>query len=145
MTRPGRQLVRTTKARVAALALALVTATAITPTTAIAGEGDAKALLKAMTDYVGARQAISFTYDVGLQVVTKDDQKLTLVSSGKVELTRPDKVRASRSGGFADIETVFDGKTLTILGKNLNVYIQIAVPGSIDHLVEELSVRPRTY
>ena len=103
-----------------------------------AGETGAKALLKAMTDYVAAQKAISFDYDVSLEVVTTDDQKLTLAASGNVELARPDKVRANRSGGFADIETVFDGKTLTILGKNMNIYTQVAIPGSIDHLVDEL-------
>ena len=103
-----------------------------------AGGAGPKALLKAMTDYVAAQKAISFDYDVSLEVVTTDDQKLTLAASGNVELARPDKVHASRSGGFADIETVFDGKTLTILGKNLNVYTQVAIPGSIDHLVDEL-------
>jgi hypothetical protein len=102
------------------------------------GEAEAKTLLKAMTDYVAAQKAISFAYDVSLEVVTTDDQKLTLAASGSVELARPDKVRASRSGGFADIETVFDGKTLTILGKNKNIYTKVAVPGSIDHLVDEL-------
>ena len=102
------------------------------------GEAEAKKLLKAMTDYVAAQQAISFDYDVSLEVITKDDQKLTLAASGNVELARPDKLRASRSGGFADIETVFDGKTLTILGKNMKIYTQVAIPGSIDHLVDEL-------
>ena len=92
-------------------------------------EAGAKALLKAMTEYVAAQKAISFDYDVSLEVVTRDDQKLTLAASGNVELARPDKVRASRSGGFADIETVFDGKTLTILGKNMNIYTQVAIPG----------------
>ncbi len=101
-------------------------------------EAGAKAMLKAMTEYVAAQKAISFDYDVSLEVVTKDNQKLTLAASGNVELARPDKVRASRSGGFADIETVFDGKTLTILGKNMNIYTQVAIPGSIDHLVDEL-------
>ena len=101
-------------------------------------EAGAKAMLKAMTDYVAAQKAISFDYDVSLEVVTSDDQKLTLAASGNVELARPDKVRASRSGGFADIETVFDGKTLTILGKNMKIYTQVAIPGSIDHLVDEL-------
>ena len=100
--------------------------------------GGAEALLKAMTEYVTAQKAISFDYDVSLEVITGDDQKLTLAASGNVELARPDKVRARRSGGFADIETVFDGKTLTILGKNMNVYTQVAIPGSIDHLVDEL-------
>jgi len=101
-------------------------------------EAEARKLLKAMTDYVAAQQAISFDYDVSLEVITKDDQKLTLAASGNVELARPDKLRASRSGGFADIETVFDGKTLTILGKNMKIYTQVAIPGSIDHLVDEL-------
>ena len=31
-----------------------------------------------------------------------------------------------------------DGKTLTLLGKNLNIYAQQDVPGTIDNLVDEL-------
>ena len=128
MADPEGRLGRTMTAQAAALAFALVATTAITPTAATAGEAEAKALLKAMTEYVVAQKAISFDYDVSLQVVTSDDQKLTLAASGNVELSRPDKVRASRSGGFADIETVFDGKTLTILGKNMNIYTQSPFP-----------------
>jgi hypothetical protein len=138
MADPEGRLGRTMTAQAAALAFVLVATTAITPTAATAGEAEARALLKAMTEYVAAQKAISFDYDVSLEVVTKDDQKLTLAASGNVELARPDKVRASRSGGFADIETVFDGKTLTIMGKNMNIYTQVAIPGSIDHLVDEL-------
>jgi hypothetical protein len=33
---------------------------------------------------------------------------------------------------------LFDGKTLTLLGKNLNLYTQLDVPGTIDYLVDEL-------
>ncbi|MGB5443129.1 MAG: DUF2092 domain-containing protein, partial [Gammaproteobacteria bacterium] len=40
--------------------------------------------------------------------------------------------------GFADVEMSFDGKTLTLLGKNLNIYAQTAVPGTVDNLVDEL-------
>ena len=36
------------------------------------------------------------------------------------------------------IEAVFDGKTLTLLGKNANLYGQVDVPGSVDHLIDEL-------
>src|SRR5215831_10332813 len=77
----------------------------------VADDSEAKLRLKAMTDYVGAQKAISFDYDSDLEVVTKDQQKLSLLASGTVSLNRPDKIRATRSGGFADIETVFDGKT----------------------------------
>ena len=98
------------------MAAIIVSETASARCGGTAAEAGAKALLKAMTDYVAAQKAISFDYDVSLEVVTTDDQKLTLAASGNVELARPDKVHASRSGGFADIETVFDGKTTDDLG-----------------------------
>ena len=99
---------------------------------------EAKQLLKGMSDYLAAQKAISFGYDADLEVVTDDGQTLGLASSGTVTLSRPDKVRSTRSGGFADVETLFDGKTLTLLGKNVNKYTQIDIPGTIDHLVDEL-------
>jgi len=100
----------------------------------------AKRLLKAMSDYLAAQQAIAFDYDATLEVVTKEDQKLALASSGSVTLSRPDKVHATRSGGFADVEMLFDGETLTLLGKNNNRYTQAAIPGTVDHLIDELRV-----
>ena len=103
-----------------------------------ADEADAKRILKAMSDYMGAQESLSFEFDATLEVVTKDDQKLALASSGTVTLNRPDKIRATRKGGFVDVETSFDGKTLTLLGKNRNLYTQLDVPGTIDHLIDEL-------
>ena len=120
-----------------ALALVLTSLTTRSPV-AVAEEADARRLLKAMTDYVGAQEAIAFDYDATLEVVTNDRQKLELAASGTVSLVRPDKIRATRSGGFVDIETVFDGKTLTFLGKNKGVYTQLEVPGSLDRLANEL-------
>jgi len=103
-----------------------------------AAEADAKRILKAMSDYMAAQKSLSFEFDATLEVVTKDEQKLALASSGTVTLKRPDKIRVARAGGFADVEMSFDGKTLTLLGKNLNLYTQLDVPGTIDHLVDEL-------
>lgn len=103
-----------------------------------ADEADAKRLLQAMSDYLAAQKTISFEYDAALEVVTKDEQILALVSSGAVTLDRPDKIRSMRAGGFADVETTFDGNTLTVLGKDLNIYAQQDVPGTIDHLIDEL-------
>ena len=123
----------------AASALLLVlTAWMASSPPAVADEAQARNLLKAMTDYIGAQQSIAFEYDAILEVVTKDRQKLQLASSGMMSLARPDKIRTTRSGGFVDIETVFDGKTLTLFGKNKNVYTQVEVPGSLDNLVNEL-------
>jgi hypothetical protein len=108
------------------------------PRVAQADEAAARSLVKAMSDYMAAQSAISFSFDTDLQIVTKDKQKLDLASSGTVTLHRPDKLRVTRHGGFADAEAVFDGKTLSLLGKNANLYGQVDIPGSIDHLIDEL-------
>lgn len=63
-----------------------------------ADEEDAKNLLKAMSDYMAAQKAISFAYDATLEVVTKEEQKLALASSGSVTLNHPDKIHVTRSG-----------------------------------------------
>jgi hypothetical protein len=99
---------------------------------------DAKNLLKAMSDYLAAQKAISFDYDVDLELVSTQQQKIALASSGSLILNRPDKVHLTRTGGFANAEMVFDGKTLTLLGKNTNLYAQVEAPGTIDQLVDAL-------
>jgi hypothetical protein len=103
-----------------------------------AGEAETKNMLRAMSDYLAAQTVISFGYDTNLEVVTRDHQKLLLASSGTIDLARPDKFRGSRHGGFANVEMVFDGKTLTLLGKDANLYTQVDAPGTLDHLVDEL-------
>ena len=99
---------------------------------------DAAKVLKAMTDYVASQKDISATYDTDIEVITNDLQKIQFASSGQMLLSRPNKIRASRIGGYADVELVFDGKTLSILGKNLNAYAQTETAGSIDQLVAGL-------
>lgn len=103
-----------------------------------ADEADAKRILRAMSDYMAAQNSLSFEFDAILEVVTQEDQKLALASSGSLTLNRPGKIHVARSGGFADVEMFFDGKTLTLVGKNLNLYTQLDVPGTLDHLVDEL-------
>src|SRR5262245_16332408 len=73
-----------------------------TPFEARAGEAEAKSLLKAMSDYLAAQPAISFGFDTTFEVVTKEHQKLALASSGTIQLRRPDKIRATRAGGFVN-------------------------------------------
>ena len=119
----------------AALSVALLLGASIM---ANADEADAKRIFKAMSDYMASQKAISFAFDATLEIVTIDEQKLGLASSGSLVLNRPDKIHVARTGGFTDVEMFFDGKTMTLLGKNLNVYTQVDIPGNIDHLVNEL-------
>ena len=99
---------------------------------------DAAKVLKAMTDYVASQKVISATYDTDIEVITNNLQKIQFASSGHMLLSRPDKARVSRIGGYVDAELVFDGKTLSVLGKNLNAYAQTDATGSIDQLVARL-------
>ena len=103
-----------------------------------ADEADAKKLLKAMSDYMASQKAISFGFDANLEVITKDNQKLALASSGAITLNRPGKIRATRAGGHADVEMLSDGKTLTLFGKTAKLYTQVKAPGTLDDLVDEL-------
>jgi hypothetical protein len=103
---------------------------------AMADEAAAKSLLKGMSDYLAAQTAISFAHDTNLEIVSRGGEKLAVASSGTINLSRPDKLRATRHGGFANVEVVFDGKMLTIFGKNTNLYGQVDVPGTIDNLVD---------
>ncbi len=133
----ARKLVKISVVSISAAALSLMFVLGA-PSESRADEADAKRLLKAMSDYMVSQKAISFGFDATLEIITKDNQKLALASSGAVNLNRPDKIHATRAGGHADIEMLFDGTTLTLLGKNANLYTQIDVPGTIDNLVDVL-------
>ena len=142
MKKTARKFLKLFVANLSAAALCLIVGLGA-PSGARADEADARRLLKAMSDYMAAQKAISFQYDTDLEIVTKDKQKLALSSSGKITLNRPDKIRATRTGGFADVEFLFDGKTVTLLGKTENLYGQLEVPGTIDHLIDELRDKGR--
>lgn len=105
---------------------------------ALADEAQARSILKGMTDYLAAQESLSFDVDSSVDVVTTDDQRLTIASSGSVALQRPDKLRVLRRGGFATIEMVFDGKTLSVSNREANVYGQSDIPGTIDTLIDTL-------
>jgi hypothetical protein len=137
MRRAGRQLTRSAATWVFIFAVAAIAGTT-SISAARADDAQAKTLFKTMSDYLAAQQAISFAFDSTLEVVTDQDQKLGLASSGALTLNRPDKLHATRKGGFADVEMVFDGKTLMLLGKNANLFAKAEEPGTIDQLVDVL-------
>src|SRR5512145_2661814 len=97
----GMKFTRNAKTWAAALAV-MMTAGGPGISAARADEAQAKSLFKAMSDYLAAQKAISLEFDSTFEVVTKQNQKLGLASSGTVTLNRPDKLRATRTGGFAN-------------------------------------------
>jgi hypothetical protein len=80
----------------------LVTFTAV-PARAQPQEGDARSILKAMSDYVGSQKTIELTFDSDIEVITPQLEKIQFTNSGEALLSRPDKLRAHRVGGYADV------------------------------------------
>jgi hypothetical protein len=106
------------------------------PSAAFAAD-DARDILKAMSDFMAEQKTFSFSYQSAVEVVTPEFEKLQFVSSGNVAVERPDKIKVTRTGGFADLELVFDGDTLSVLGKNLNAYAQMEAKGTLADLGEK--------
>lgn len=99
---------------------------------------DAKKILKVMSDFLTAQKNVSATFDTDIEVITTQLQKIQFTSSGQLTMIRPDKFRATRQGGYSDVEMVFDGSTTTIFGKHNNIYAQTSLSGSVDKLIDWL-------
>jgi len=100
-------------------------------------DADAAKILGEMSKYLGSLQRFSVDYNVASEVVSYQGQKLQFISSGAIEMQRPDKLHASREGAVADFELVLDGKVLSLVGKNMNAFYQIPAT-SIDEAIDVL-------
>ena len=122
----------------ALLASTLVMIFTAVPAGAQPQENDATSILKAMSDYVGSQKTIELAFDSDIEVITPQLEKIQFTNSGEALLSRPDKLRAHRVGGYADVEMFFDGKSVSIYGKHINGYAQFDAPGSVDDLIHAL-------
>jgi len=107
-------------------------------TAAWAQENQALVLLKAMSNYVASQQTIELAFDSDIEVITPQLEKIQFTNSGEALLSRPDKLRAHRMGGYADVDMFFDGKSVSIFGRHINGYAQFDAPGSVDNLIHAL-------
>ena len=110
------------------------------PAGAESQQAEAARILKAMSDYVSSQKNIKLTFDSDIEVITPQLEKIQFTSSGEALLRRPDKLRAHRIGGYADVALYFDGKTVSIQDKLNNGYAQFDAPGGVDQLIELLRV-----
>ena len=120
------------------ISLALVLAICLAPGPVMSAEGidpDADKILKTMSSYLGETETFSMNADIDFEVVSRNGQKLQLSSFATAVLKRPAEFHIQRKGIIANAEFIFDGTTLTLYGKNLNVYAQIEVPGTIDDAI----------
>ena len=101
---------------------------------------EADRILRTMSDYFGGTKAFSVNADIGNEIITYTGEKLQLSSASTVVMQRPDKFHVTRKGIIADLELTYDGKLLTLYGKNLNLYAQHQVAGNSDDAIKTLEM-----
>lgn len=92
----------------------------------------ADTILQAMSSYLSGSKVFSVNADIDFEVVATNGQKLQLSSYATAVVQRPANMHIERKGLVADIALIYDGKTLTLHGRNLNIYSQIDGTGTID-------------
>jgi hypothetical protein len=102
---------------------------------------DAAIILKSMADYLANQKSLSAAFDSDIEVITPELQKIQFTSSGQIKLNRPDKLRIRRTGGYADVELVYDGKTISLYGNNAKSYVQADLPGTVDQMIDAIQTR----
>ena len=101
---------------------------------------EADRILRSMSGYLGGLSAFSMNADIDNEIVDLQGQKLQFSSYAQFVIARPAKFHVLRKGAFADVEIVFDGKTLTLHGKNANAYLQVGGPETIDEATRALGL-----
>ncbi|KQV42782.1 hypothetical protein ASE37_19660 [Rhizobium sp. Root268] len=96
-------------------------------------------VLAAMSDNLKSMPALSVDYDADQEVIDLEGQKIQYSASGTIALDRAKGFLLTRRGPFADAEVIFDGKTISLHGKDTNVYAQLQSPGpSVEEATDEL-------
>jgi hypothetical protein len=106
----------------------------------------AAAVLKSMAEYLGVLKAFSCTSSNSFEVVQANGQQIEFGETRHISLARPDRLRIEEvaSDGTSDL-TLFDGKQITVLSADENVYAQAPQPPSLEdalvYFVRDLHMR----
>jgi len=97
---------------------------------------EAAKLLRSATDFLAKQQAFSIETRNSLEVVLRSGQKLQFDHTGKQLIQRPNKLRVERGGDLAHQVFYYDGKTLTLENPTDKVYATVAVPPTLDGMLD---------
>ena len=95
-------------------------------------------ILRSMSNFLAGTRAFSVSADTSNEILTLEGQKLQFNSSSTLLIQRPSHALLTRQGRFVDAVLLYDGSTLSLLGKTLNAYIQKDVPGTLDDAIHAI-------
>lgn len=100
---------------------------------------EAKRIVSSMSNYLRRLDSFTVEADIDFESVNQNGQKIQLTSLAKYIVNRPNRFYLKRQGLFANVESFFDGKIVTLYGRFANAYFQFKSPGSIDNALSNLS------
>lgn len=97
--------------------------------------------LRTMGDFLREQKSFSVSTTTDTDYVTDTGQKITVSAQGKLDVVRPNKVRAAITSDRKEREFFYDGKTFTIFSPKLRFYSTITAPPTIAELADMLQDR----
>jgi hypothetical protein len=107
-------------------------------------EPKADKILRQMSDYLNSLGQFTLHTENGLDTVLASGQKLQLSRAVDVFVRRPNRLRANVRGDILKQQFFYDGKSITLYGRDVNYYATIAAPANIeaalDHAVDSFDL-----
>lgn len=100
------------------------------------GDPDPFELLARMSDYIGAAESYSVKGIVLSQGVLESGQKVHFSNTRTINVRRPDKLYSVARGDIVNRTAWYDGKQISILDRERNVYAQVDAPPTIDEALD---------
>ena len=101
-------------------------------------EAQADRILREMGEYLKAAGEFTFHADVTYDSVLATGQKIQFGGTANVAVRRPDRVRSDYNGDERQSQAIYDGRTITLYDKGVNVYAVAEVPPEIDAAVDQV-------
>lgn len=96
----------------------------------------AKEILKSMSEYLKNAKAFSFNADISFDEVLASGPKLQFSATDKISVRRPDRIHAVYDGDLDKRRFWYDGKSVTLLDTEENLYSTFAAPPEIDAAID---------
>jgi len=97
--------------------------------------------LRTMGEFLREQKKFSVSTATETDYVTDTGQKITVSAQGKLDVERPDKLRAELTSDRKDRQFFYDGKTFTIFSPKLGFYSTVDAPPTIGELADVLQAR----
>ncbi len=95
-------------------------------------DAQADRILRQMSDYLGGFHQFTFHIESSVDTLLPCNQKLQLSRAVDMFVKRPNRLRANIDGDQVDQELYYDGKSITLYTKDVNVYASLDAPPTIE-------------